>query len=81
MSERTSKERLWLAFGHGAGSEQKVFRFTFLEQDFDFENILLKAGDSLYLVYMEDKDGDGIFSRQERLLGTSDLSVDTDGDG
>ena len=33
------------------------------------------------LVYMEDKDGDGIFSRQERLLGTSDLSADSDGDG
>jgi thrombospondin type 3 repeat protein len=49
--------------------------------DFDFENILLKAGDVLFLVWMEDKDGDGIFSRQERLLGTSDLNADSDGDG
>jgi hypothetical protein len=49
--------------------------------DFDFENILLKAGDELFLVWMEDKDGDGIFSRQERLLGTSDLIADSDGDG
>jgi hypothetical protein len=33
------------------------------------------------MVFMEDKDGDGIFSRQERLLGTSDLTADSDGDG
>jgi hypothetical protein len=52
-----------------------------LVKDFDFENIPLKAGDALFLVYMEDKDGDGVFSRQERLLGTNDLLADTDGDG
>ncbi len=76
------KNSFWLLVQtRGNGPNKKVFRFNFLEQDFDFENILLKAGDTLYLVYMEDKDGDGIFSRQERLLGTSDLSVDTDGDG
>jgi thrombospondin type 3 repeat protein len=58
-----------------------VTRFDPRAGDFDFENILLKAGDVLFLVWMEDKDGDGIFSRQERLLGTSDLNADSDGDG
>jgi hypothetical protein len=76
------KNSFWLAVRtRGSGPNKKVTRFNMLEQDFDFENILLKAGDTLYLVYMEDKDGDGIFSRQERLLGASDLSVDSDGDG
>jgi hypothetical protein len=58
-----------------------VTRFDPRAGDFDFENISLKAGDVLLLVWMEDKDGDGIFSRQERLLGTSDLVADSDGDG
>lgn len=58
-----------------------VTRFDPRAGDFDFENILLRGGDTLFLVWMEDKDGDGIFSRQERLLGTSDLTVDTDNDG
>jgi hypothetical protein len=32
-------------------------------------------------VYLQDQDGDGVFSRQEHLLGTSDLTADSDGDG
>jgi hypothetical protein len=77
-----SKNSFWLLVQtRGTGSNKSVFRFNFVEADYDFENILLRAGDTLYLVYMEDKDGDGIFSRLERLLGTSDLSVDSDGDG
>lgn len=76
------KNAFWLAIRtRGNGANKKVTRFSMLEQDFDFENIKLKAGDTLYLVYMEDKDGDGVFSRQERLLGTSDLLADSDGDG
>jgi hypothetical protein len=58
-----------------------VTRFSLQQGDYDFENIQLKAGDTLYLVYMEDRDGDGVFSRQERLLGTSDVLADSDGDG
>ncbi|HXE97964.1 MAG TPA: hypothetical protein VN642_16290 [Dongiaceae bacterium] len=76
------KNSFWLAVRtRGNGVNRKVTRFSMLEKDYDFENIQLKAGDSLYLVYMEDKDGDGIFSRQERQLGTSDLLADSDGDG
>jgi Bacterial TSP3 repeat len=76
------KNSFWLAVRtRGNGINRKVTRFNMLEKDYDFENIQLKAGDTLYLVYMEDKDGDGVFSRQERLLGTSDLLADSDGDG
>jgi Bacterial TSP3 repeat len=65
----------------GTGANKKIDRYSMLQADFDFENIKLKANDTLYLVYMEDKDGDGVFSRQERLLGTSDILADSDGDG
>lgn len=77
-----AKNAFWLAIRtRGNGANKKITRFSMLEQDYDFENIPLKAGDTLFLVYMEDKDGDGVFSRQERLLGTNDLMVDSDGDG
>jgi hypothetical protein len=58
-----------------------VTRYSPQQGDYNFENIQLRAGDTLYLVYMQDKDGDGIFSRQEFLLGTSDITADSDGDG
>jgi hypothetical protein len=76
------KNAFWLVVhtrNNGLGSV--VTKYSMLEKDFDFENIKLRGGDTLYLEYMEDKDGDGIFSRQERLLGTSDLLADSDGDG
>jgi Bacterial TSP3 repeat len=82
VSSAKAKNAFWLAIRtRGSGPNKKVTRYAMLEQDFDFENIPLKAGDTLFLVYMEDKDGDGVFSRQERLLGTSDILADTDGDG
>src|SRR6185369_13742135 len=66
------KNSFWLAVRtRGNGVNRKVTRYNMLEKDYNFEDIQLKAGDTLYLVYMEDKDGDGVFSRQERLMGTS----------
>ena len=82
VSAAKAKNSFWLVVRvRGSGANKQIVRYSMLQQDFDFENIKLKAGDTLYLVYMEDKDGDGIFSRQERLLGSSDLLIDTDGDG
>ena len=77
-----AKNAFWLVVhvrNNGIGNV--VTKYSMLEKDFDFENIQLRGGDTIYLEYMEDKDGDGIFSRQERLLGTSDLTADSDGDG
>jgi hypothetical protein len=77
-----AKNSFWAAVqvrNNGIGNV--VTKFSPLQTAYDFENIKLRGGDTLYLVYMEDKDGDGLFSRQERLLGTSDLLVDSDGDG
>ncbi len=47
----------------------------------DFDAIRLMPGDALYLVYDEDRDGDGLGIRTELRLGTDDTRVDTDGDG
>jgi len=76
------KNAFWLAVqSRNNGLGNVATKFSPLQNAYDFENIRLRGGDTLYLVYMEDKDGDGIFSRQERLLGTSDLTADSDGDG
>jgi hypothetical protein len=82
VSANPQNNSFWLAVqvrNNGLGNV--VTRFSPLQNPYDFENIKLRGGDTLYLVFMEDKDGDGIFSRQERLLGTSDLTADSDGDG
>ncbi len=47
----------------------------------DFDDILLNAGDKIYLIFVKDQDSDGLPAREERLNGTSDLSKDFDKDG
>jgi hypothetical protein len=47
----------------------------------DFEDIVLKNGESMYLVLVKDKDRDGLFAREEFLYRTDDNVADTDGDG
>jgi Regulator of chromosome condensation (RCC1) repeat/Bacterial TSP3 repeat len=47
----------------------------------DFENLELKAGDVLHLVYVIDVDHDGLRSRQEAAFGSDVNNPDTDGDG
>jgi hypothetical protein len=46
----------------------------------DFDDIVLKQGERINLVYLNDTDGDGIFDREEYLLGTDKNKRDTDGD-
>ncbi len=40
--------------------------------DLDFDDLVLRAGDNLRLVYVQDQDGDGLFKREEHLLGSDD---------
>jgi hypothetical protein len=47
----------------------------------DFENIVLKASDRVHLIFVRDKDDDGLAAREEFLFGTSDDETDSDGDG
>lgn len=48
---------------------------------YNFEDIVLKAGDTLHLVYQRDEDGDGLGEREEFLYGTDPRDADSDGDG
>jgi alpha-tubulin suppressor-like RCC1 family protein len=57
--------------------------YDILVDDYDFENIELKAGHVLHLVYLEDVDSDKIYSREEFIRGSKDggsLGLDSDGD-
>jgi len=47
----------------------------------NFEDIVLMARDRITMVYLADADGDGLFNREEYLLGTDFDSDDTDNDG
>ena len=45
--------------------------------DLDFDALVLRGGDSIRLVYVQDQDGDGLFQREETLLGSFDTDPDT----
>lgn len=45
----------------------------------DFDDIHLNAGDVISLAYVQDRDGDGLFAREEYLYGSSDRDDNTDG--
>ncbi len=42
----------------------------------DFGQVTLKPGMDLYLAFVQDLDGDGLFAREEFLLGSTDSSAD-----
>jgi hypothetical protein len=63
----------WTVAGTGAIFDQ--------EDIGDFEDIILESGQQIRLVFLKDSDGDGIFDREEYLLGTNKFDIDTDKDG
>jgi alpha-tubulin suppressor-like RCC1 family protein len=83
-----TKNGYWLvihAWNDGVGTVAEAYDLLCPDYDgYDFEDIELKAGDTLHLVYVEDKDGDEIYSREEFLRGCEDdpsTGQDSDGDG
>ncbi len=46
----------------------------------DLENYVVRAGDQFDFAYVQDKDGDGVWAREEFLHGSSDMLVNSDGD-
>jgi len=64
-------------------AEQARFWVLLTEADIepgaDFDKIILKAGDTLALAYVQDKDYDGLFAREEYIYGSSDRRINTDG--
>ena len=47
----------------------------------DFGAVRLRAGQTYVVAFVQDKDKDGLTSREEFLTGSSDVSQDTDNDG
>jgi hypothetical protein len=44
-----------------------------------FEDVVVRAGDDLRLVYVKDEDQDGLYNLTEKLFGSSDQSAQSDG--
>ncbi len=69
------------------GSEEKDgFWMVISEQDVSindksFDSIILNQGEQISLLFIRDQDEDGLYEREENLLGTDDLLADTDADG
>ena len=45
----------------------------------NFDDIILRAGQTFSLAYVQDKDADGLIAREEFLYGSSDRDVNSDG--
>jgi hypothetical protein len=46
-----------------------------------FDDIVLRAGEGVFMLYLTDRDADGLFARDEFTYGSNDTLPDTDGDG
>ncbi len=62
----------WYVFGYDDAFGDPTVRF---------EDLPLLNRDRITLAYLTDRDGDGMFAREEHFFGTSDNDVDDDGDG
>jgi len=60
----------WVMFGTAADQMARPF-----------DEVHLRAGDVIYLLYLSDDDSDGLSARQELTAGTSDRRSDSDQDG
>ena len=49
--------------------------------DTNVEDIVLRAGEAIHLLFLRDADEDGLYARDEFVYRTDDNMVDTDGDG
>lgn len=76
-------KKLWfVAHEHttasGVGTETDIYTPSIIQ---DFENLIIKAGDGVRMVYIQDTDSDNLSDREEYILGTDVSVADTDGDG
>ncbi len=46
----------------------------------DFGETVLQRGETIFIAYMRDRDGDGVYDREEDFHQTSDEMMDSDGD-
>jgi len=79
----TTSNQYWLlAHNHTteSGASRTTDYYNLLNESYDLNNILLRAGDKVEFVYVGDKDRDGLSDRLERDYGTDPDKFDTDGD-
>ncbi len=71
VTERVFDERrtFWAVFSNGALNRNAL----------NFDEIVLKARDQFAFVFVQDKDGDGVFATEEFIHGSSDKNPNTDG--
>jgi hypothetical protein len=79
MPMGTSK--FWVVVAADNAASQVPAATRLLDPQANFDDLVLMPRDKVYLTFVEDEDGDGLFSREERLYRTSDTATDTDGDG
>lgn len=76
-------ERLVRVKGVSDNADESRFWILLSERDIpvetNFDDILLKSGDLVTFAYIQDKDGDGLTSREEFLYGSSDSDDNSDG--
>ena len=72
----------WMVFGNVGSLECYSTRKNgSCSQIIGFEDIVLKTGESIFMAFVRDIDRDGLFAREESILGTGDMNPDSDGDG
>ena len=82
VSADEGKNAYWLVVhSYYNGFKTVTTPYDLLVEDYSFDEIVLKAGHVLHLVYIEDRDNDTIYSSEEFLRGTDEESVDSDSDG
>ena len=70
--ETLHKQGFWHIAGTGLSFDEGV--------QINFDDATLHNGERVSLTYIEDSDGDGVFNREEYLLGSRRDVADTDGD-
>ena len=76
-----SRQMWFVAHEHtaasGVGTETDIYTPRVIQ---DFENLVIKAGDGVRMVYVRDSDSDNLTDREEFISGTDVNNPDTDGD-
>ena len=62
------------------GTDSYLMVYSIGHESYDLEGIEIHTGDTVELIYTEDLDNDGLPSRIENILGTSDEDTDSDDD-
>ncbi|UCH27150.1 MAG: SUMF1/EgtB/PvdO family nonheme iron enzyme [Trueperaceae bacterium] len=55
-----------------------LFSSRTLDETTDFDDILVRAGENYTLAFLQDKDQDGLFAREEYLYGSCDGATESD---